>query len=142
MLAARENVASAYSRLLSSENRVSLPQSPVGCRRSWFVYVLRVNSLDHRSLKEVRDAVIMELRKRGIGSQAYFPAIHLQPYMRQYEFAVPRPLPETEAASHSCIAIPMFAQASLAEIETVCTNLREALDCSVAQVSFPKEVAV
>jgi dTDP-4-amino-4,6-dideoxygalactose transaminase len=98
--------------------------------------------LDHRPLKEVRDAVIMELRKRGIGSQAYFPAIHLQPYMRQYEFVVPHPLPLTEAASDSCVAIPMFAQASLAEIETVCTNLREALDCSGAKTSIPREVAV
>jgi len=142
MLAARENVASAYSRLLSTENRVCLPHSPLGCRRSWFVYVLRITPLDQRPLKEVRDAVILELRKRGIGAQAYFPAIHLQPYMRQYEFVVPRPLPETEAASDSCLAIPMFAQASLAEIEAVCTNLREALDCSVSQGSYPKEVAV
>jgi len=138
MLAARESVASAYHRLLSSENRVKLPQSQAESRRSWFVYVLRVNPLDHRPLKEVRDELILELRKRGIGSQAYFPAIHLQSYMRQYEFVVPRPLPETEAASHSCVAIPMFAQASLAEIETVCANLSEALDCSASAVSFPK----
>ncbi len=142
MLAARENVASAYGRLLTGESRVSLPDTVIGSRRSWFVYVIRIRSLDHRPLKAVRDAVIMELRRRGIGSQAYFPAIHTQPYMRQYEFVAPRPLPFTELASDSCLAIPMFAQASLAEIETVCANLREALDCSGTGVSFPSEVAV
>lgn len=130
MLTARANVAATYSQLLASEARVSLPYSPVGYRRSWFVYVIQLRLLEDRSTRQVRDAVVRDLRKRGVGSQAYFPSIHLQPYMQRYEVVAPRPLPFTEAASDSCLAIPMFAGASVEEIEFVCANLRDALDCA------------
>jgi dTDP-4-amino-4,6-dideoxygalactose transaminase len=87
--------------------------------------------------------VILKLRERGIGSQAYFPAIHCQPYMQQYEFAVPFPLPFTEAASDNCLAVPMFAGASAEEIEYVCSGLRQALDSMGTAIwSQPTSVAV
>jgi len=142
MLAARENVAASYGQLLASEARVTLPCSPAGYRRSWFVYVIQIRSLEDGSTRQVRDAVVMDLRKRGVGSQAYFPAIHLQPYMQRYEFAVPRPLPFTEAASDGCLAIPMFSGASAQEIEFVCDNLRDALDCAGAATLSTKKSVV
>jgi perosamine synthetase len=143
MLAARENAAAAYSQQLVDESRVSLPRSLDGHRRSWFVYVLQIKCSDDHSPRQVRDAVILKLRERGIGSQAYFPAIHCQPYMQQYEFAVPFPLPFTEAASDNCLAVPMFAGASAEEIEYVCSGLRQALDSMGTAIwSQPTSVAV
>jgi perosamine synthetase len=141
MLMAREAVAAEYNRLLIDESRIVLPQTLAGYKRSWFVYVVKVRALAGCPAKEMRDAVILELRRRGIGAQAYFPAIHRQPYMERYEFVVPRPLPLTEAAADSCLAIPMFSQATSEEIEFVCGELRQALDVAGSELaSRPTQV--
>lgn len=135
MLSARARVADAYKRRLATESRIVLPHSPIGCRRSWFVYVIQIKPVDSCSPQPLRDAVVMELRKRGIGSQVYFPAIHRQAYMKQFEFVVPQPLPVTEAASDACLAIPMYAEASEEEVEFVCHSISQALDSASATLS-------
>ena len=142
MLSARERVADAYKRRLATESRIVLPHSPIGCRRSWFVYVIQIKPVDSRSPKQLRDAVVVELRKRGIGCQVYFPAIHRQSYMKQLEFVVPQALPFTEAASDACLAIPMYAEASEEEVEFVCKSIREVLDSSSATLSLLTNSAV
>jgi perosamine synthetase len=138
MLMAREAVAATYDRLLANESRILLPRTIAGHRRSWFVYVVQIKDVRGPRGKEMRDAVVLNLRRRGIGAQAYFPAIHCQPYMRQYEFIVPRPLPFTEAAADSCFAIPMFSRATRDEIAIVGVNLQQALD-DVAGPEFASE---
>jgi perosamine synthetase len=135
MLSARQRVAEAYNRRLAFEHRISLPHGSNHCHRSWFVYVIQIRLNDGHSSRQLRDAVILELRKRGIGCQVYFPSIHLQPYIEQLQFVVPQPLPFTEAASNASIAIPMFSTASEEEVEYVCLSIREALDGSTATLS-------
>jgi perosamine synthetase len=45
---------------------------------SWFVFVVRLNDLFEPG---DRDEIMEDLRADGIGCEAYFPPIHLQPYM-------------------------------------------------------------
>src|SRR5262249_16315539 len=98
--------------------------------RSWFVYVVRLDTSSPRSL---RDHILNELRAQGIGCQAYFPAIHQQPYFASY---TPHEggwnLPQTEQASASSMALPFFPGESEQEIEQVCAALTALLEQNTA----------
>jgi perosamine synthetase len=125
LLAARERVAEAYSRGLAGVRDVALPQSAAGTKRSWFVFVVQVLGR-HPKLK--RDALMASLRERGIACQAYFPAIHLQPYWEELDAAAHRPLPHTESAADRCLALPFFASMTQEEVDEVCAAVHSILD--------------
>jgi len=76
---------------------------------------------------EVRDEVLRLLRSSGIGCQAYFPAIHRQPYMKGMYFCPFGRLAETELASDQCLAIPFFSAITPSQISAVCRALKEAV---------------
>jgi perosamine synthetase len=124
LLAARERVAALYSCLLADLPEVVLPWDPLGSKRSWFVYVIRLRG---SSAPRSRNRLMEVLRERGIACQAYFPAVHLQPYFQDVPPAPPRPLPHTEAASASCLALPFFPSMTEKQVAEVCAAVREIL---------------
>lgn len=127
LLAGRERVAGLYERGLSDHPLIRLPKTPPRSERSWFVYPIQLSA----PADALRDQVLHRLRAAGIGCQAYFPAIHLQPYFRQHSLAQPVPLPHTEAAARTCFVVPMFPAASEKEIDYVCQTLLDVLRSEV-----------
>jgi perosamine synthetase len=127
LLNGRARVAMQYERTLAGHPLIRLPHSTPECQRSWFVYPIQL-MLDCDSPGLVRDQVLRHLWARGIGSQSYFPAIHLQPYFRQQVEAHKYHLPETERASDTCMVLPMFSSATEEQIEYVCQTLVEILE--------------
>src|SRR2546423_13856274 len=73
-------------------------------RRSWFVYVVRLDSdLD-------RGDVMAALRREGVATAEYVPCIHLQPYMRErYGFGEGL-CPAAEDVASRTLALPFFTQ--------------------------------
>jgi perosamine synthetase len=126
LLDGRARVAALYEQALSGHSLIKLP--PPDCRRSWFVYSIQLRPFAAAADPSLRDRVLSALRARGIACQSYFPAIHLQPYFRERHLKHQRPLPQTEAASNTCLALPMFSSATAKQIGYVCTTLLEALD--------------
>jgi perosamine synthetase len=124
LLAARERVAKVYSRGLANVGGIRLPAESTNAIRSWFVYAIQIQG-NAAQLK--RDHLITKLRERGIGCQAYFPAIHEQPYLHKLIHAAELYLPCTEAASRSCVALPFFTSMSESEVYDVCEAVREIL---------------
>lgn len=122
LLQKRSAAAAAYDKALANVPGLRLPTG--NNKRSWFVYVVQIEG-DAGSA--ARDRVMQRLRSRGIGCQAYFPAIHRQPYMRDLATFPLGPLAETEAASDRCLALPFFSSMTQGEIDFVVENLREAL---------------
>ncbi len=122
LLAARERTAENYARGLLDVPRITLPWNPSAVKRSWFVYPIRIGGSDGGAL---RDKLIDGLRRRGIACQAYFPAIHLQPYLQQVAWAPRRPLPHTETASERCLALPFFPAMTAGQVSEVCEAIRE-----------------
>jgi perosamine synthetase len=125
LLAARERVAAAYSRGLCGIRQIKLPSAFPDAKRSWFVYVVQ---LPGRLGKSRRDALMSGLRERGIACQAYFPAIHLQPFFQALDVAPGSPLPLTESASDRCLALPFFSTMTEEQVTEVCSAIREILD--------------
>jgi perosamine synthetase len=124
LLRAREGVAALYSNLLADIPQIVLPRDPRDAKRSWFVYPI---SLRESPAARSRDYLIAGLRRRGIACQAYFPAVHLQPYFRDIQLAPRRPLPHTESASERCVALPFFPYMTEEQVAEVCAAVREIL---------------
>jgi perosamine synthetase len=128
LLRGRERTASIYEQALSGHPWIRLPQTSAECQRSWFVYPIQIVPPEGPPDPVLRDHVLAQLRARGIGCQSYFPAIHLQPYFNQEWLTRPCFLPRTEAASNTCLVLPMFSSATEEEIRYVSTTLLEILD--------------
>ncbi len=141
LLEKRRSAAAAYDEALQGLRGLITPRRVPGSKRSWFVYVVQLPSKDG---SDIRDSVLRSLRSAGIGCQAYFPAIHRQPYMKG-RFATPfGTLKETEIASDACLAIPFFSTIDAAQISAVCDALKQALqevtkdDHSTAQIAVSR----
>jgi len=121
MLAARDRVASLYEEGLAQLDGVEAPLAARGAeRRSWFVYVVRLDqALD-------RDATIARLGERGIAAKAYLPCIHLFPHLRELGYREGQ-FPVAEAASASSLALPFFPSMSESQVARVCEALAESV---------------
>jgi len=124
LLEKRRSAAASYEEALQGVLGLITPRRVHASRRSWFVYVVQFPS---KTGSDIRDGVLRSLRSDGIGCQAYFPAIHRQPYMKGRFLAPFGNLKETEIASDSCLAIPFFSTIDAAQINAVCTALKQAL---------------
>jgi perosamine synthetase len=122
ILAARAQVAARYARLLGSIPGVELPcPDRSGDRRSWFVYVVRLDaSLD-------RNAVMSALQARGVHCKPYLPAIHLQPFYRSLGHREGE-LPVAEAIARSTLALPFHTRLGAEDQEHVAAALAEVIE--------------
>ncbi len=124
LLRGRARTAAVYEEALGDHPLIKIPPSIPNCTRSWFVYPIQLPLSDC----SLRDQLLTQLRVQGIGCQAYFPAIHLQPYFQRDYRAQKHFLPRTEAASKTCLVLPMFSSATEDQIRHVCTTLLEILE--------------
>jgi perosamine synthetase len=121
MLSARERVAGMYAERLSALAGVEAPIAARGMeRRSWFVYVVRLD-------EEIdRDETIARLAQHGIASKAYLPCIHLFPHLRELGYREGQ-FPVAEAASAHSLALPFFTSMGEGQVDRVCQELAAAL---------------
>jgi perosamine synthetase len=121
ILAARARVAEQYDALLADEPRLTTQAKPPGCRKSWFVYVVRL--VDKYSAAD-RDRIMAGLRAAGIACNNYFSPIHLQPFYQAEHGCKPGDFPNCEAVAARTIALPFHAFLSEADINRVVKTLR------------------
>jgi perosamine synthetase len=128
LLAARRALAAAYGERLSAADRpatldgLELPcPDSGGDRRSPFAYVVQVP----RGVG--RDAVITELRARGIDSKPYLPAIHLMTFYRERFGHREGELPVCEDVARRSLALPFFPGLAESDVDRVSAALADAL---------------
>jgi dTDP-4-amino-4,6-dideoxygalactose transaminase len=122
ILSLRDEVAARYDELLADLEGIRLlcPNDDLH-RRSWFVYVVFLDTPAERS------TVMERLAAEGIASKPYLPAIHLQPaYSDRFGF-VPGMFPVAEAAGAQGLALPFHTGLTPGEQEQVVAALARAL---------------
>ena len=127
MLARRNRVAGWYHERLHDVEGLRLP-SPASStsRMSWFVYVVRVDSLADRTY------AMSALAERGIPSRPYFTPIHLQPFYAE-RFGYRRgDFPVAEALGDTSLALPFSSVMTEDQIDFVCEELKAILTTSSA----------
>jgi len=114
--AARRAAGAAYAAAGLGEH-VRLPRPVPGADPAWHLYVVA---------HERADALAAALAEAGVESRAYYRTpIHRQPAMREFADGVP-PLPGTEAAARTHLAIPMSAALTDAQVREVVAAVRDA----------------
>jgi perosamine synthetase len=116
ILTQRAGIAARYQELLAGDERLELPvQASWAERVTWIYSVLLKDGAD-------RDAVVSRLEAQGIDARPLFQPIHLMP-----PYATGERLPVAEVLSRRGLSLPTWVPMGRAEIDRVCTALREAL---------------
>jgi perosamine synthetase len=120
IIARRQMVATQYMQRLMDNPQLILPTIHSESVMSWFVFVVRLAS---EYTREERDRVIAGLRRHEVGSNDYFPCIHLQPFYREQFGCRPGDFPIAESVAQRTIAVPFYNQLSVKDIDYVAQTL-------------------
>ncbi len=112
----RRQIAREYDSAL--EDVVTIPREQDNGRHVYHLYVIRVD-------EDGRDAISESLNKNGVESRVYYPVpLHLQECYKGLGYKE-GDLPESEAASRSTIALPLFPEMSKKEIDYVVGTVKK-----------------
>jgi perosamine synthetase len=122
LLELRSEAAERYAVFLRDVEGVELaPADDADHRRSWFVYVVKLEPEIDRA------RVMVELRERGVDVAEYVPSIHLLTYMRE-RFGFSEGLcPVAEDISSRTLALPFFPGIEADDQEYVVDAIRSAI---------------
>lgn len=124
ILGKRAQVAAWYRERLKDESRIEWQANDPECKRSWFVFVIKLAD-DYSEAQ--RNNMIAALRERGIGCSNYFAPIHLQPfYMKQFGYK-PGDFPVCERVAARTIALPFHNALTQSDIDEVCATIESLL---------------
>jgi len=107
----RRRVASLYEQRLKGVAEITLMPDN---KRSWFVYVIRLNEA------EKRESLMIHLKAQGIACSNYFVPIHLIPFVQECCGTKQGQLPKTESLGKSTVALPFFCELSEVQVDEVC----------------------
>ncbi|MDD4287202.1 MAG: DegT/DnrJ/EryC1/StrS family aminotransferase [Candidatus Peribacteraceae bacterium] len=125
MISRRAQVARWYREGLADvPEDVHVPADQEEVNISWFVYVIRL--ADRYNARD-RDALKQHLRDHGIGCNAYFPCIHLQPFYREAFGFKEGDFPVTEHIAERTLALPFSSRMSEKDVAKVCETLKDGL---------------
>jgi len=121
----RRQVAHMYMERLIDHPHLILPTLSDETGISWFVFVVR---LTDRFGPTDRDEIIKGLRANGIGTNNYFPPIHLQPYMAEQFGYKEGDFPVTEYVSGRTLALPFHGKMTVDQVDRVVKVLDSVID--------------
>lgn len=121
ILEQRIRVAKRYNQAFADIDFVETPYEPPYARHTYQSYCLR---LSHNSPK-TRDEIMDAMQAAGIATRRGVMASHLEPYYVNTFGRVS--LPETEEATRTTILLPIYAQMTDDEQETVIRTFRQIL---------------
>jgi dTDP-4-amino-4,6-dideoxygalactose transaminase len=122
MLAGRARVAERYREALADIEGLGLPcPDRGGDARGWFVFVVQVPR------GHDRDDVVRALRRLGVQSKPYLPAIHLMSYYRETFGHREGEFPVCEDVAARSLALPFFPEMTDGQVERVATALARVL---------------
>ncbi|MBC7782676.1 MAG: DegT/DnrJ/EryC1/StrS family aminotransferase [Burkholderiales bacterium] len=130
----RRRVAQMYMTRLLDNRFLILPTITDDVHMSWFVFVVRLNDLFGPT---ERDEIIKGLRASGVGSNNYFPPIHLQPYIAGPYGFKEGDFPRCEFVAGRTLALPFYGKMTELQVDHVVAVLNEQLE-KVQMVRKPR----
>jgi len=116
----RKNAKSLTHKLFNTRQLV-LPTEPKGYKHSWYLYTVRIRKGD----ANVRDMIVKDLRKQGVGASVYYHTpIDQMPYYQQFGKCN---LPNTERIAQQVFSLPIHPEVTTREIDYVANSIKQAI---------------
>jgi len=112
----RRALAERLTARLSRLPEIVVPWERPGTTHAWHLYVIRIRP---ERLRIGRDAFIVELKERGIGTSVHFIPIHHHPYYRETYGWAPGDFPVADEAFETMISLPLYTRMSEADADRV-----------------------
>ena len=111
----RRAVAQSYRRLLTGVGDIVLPEEMPYAKHVYHLFVIQTTK---------RDELQKYLTEQGIGTGLHYPIpLHLQKCFSHFGYRK-GDFPVTERLSERCLSLPMFAEMTPAQVETVVTAIK------------------
>lgn len=118
ILARRVEIGERYNRAFADLDFIETPYEPPYAKHTYQSYCLRIA----RNAPKTRDEIMTAMQAAGIATRRGVMAAHLEPfYVNRFGRVA---LPVTEDATRTTILLPIYAQMTETEIETVITTFR------------------
>ncbi len=110
----RRKNAEQMTEILKKTSKLVLPSETKDRRHSWYLYTARLTD----GTESERNMILEELKKKGIGAEAYYVnPVHQMPFYREnFENAK---LPETEKASKQVFSLPIHPAVTTEQIDYI-----------------------
>jgi perosamine synthetase len=121
--AARREVAAWYHEELAGLPGVDLPHVDETMRKhSWHLFAVQ---LDPAVWRQGRDAVIEQLKGRGIGTSVHWQPLHMQPYYRATYQLAPEAFPVAHRLWPRMLSLPIYPGMTREQVRSIGTAMRE-----------------
>ncbi|WP_108663659.1 DegT/DnrJ/EryC1/StrS family aminotransferase [Acuticoccus kandeliae] len=126
ILSRRRELAARYGAALAGMPGVRPPAEPDWARTNWQSYPVRLDhDVDQRALMQ-------HMLDAGVATRRGIMCMHLE--LAQTDIALRYPLPRSEAARDGSVLLPLFAQMTEADVDTVVGALAAAIAASRVRV--------
>ncbi len=112
--ARRAELAALYTERFAPIPEVETPVIRPEVTNNWSLYVVRLNGLSI-----TRDAVVDELKERGVGTAVHYLPVHLHPYYRETFGFQKGDYPVAEREFERVLSLPMFPLMTDADVDRV-----------------------
>jgi perosamine synthetase len=113
-LAKRRQNAQQLTKILKESNRLVLPWESKDRQHSWYLYTARLKD----ATETERNTLMEELKKKGIGAEAYYVnPVHQMPFYRENFRSVK--LPETDKASTQVFSLPIHPGVTTEQVDFI-----------------------
>ena len=113
-LAKRRKNAQQLTRILEKNSRLILPGESKDRQHSWYLYTARLQD----GTETERNKIVEELKKKGIGAEAYYiNPVHQMPFYRE-NFGSAK-LPETDNAAKQVFSLPIHPGVTTEEVDYI-----------------------
>lgn len=134
----RKEIARQYDRVLSGLAGVDLPTAPPGYGHTYQSYVVLITQSsgepqNAESLQQLRNSIMIQLKKAGIATRPGTHAVHTLKYFREKYGISEQSCPRALAAMNQSIALPLHPQLTGREIDYISENFRK-IHASVHEV--------
>jgi UDP-4-amino-4,6-dideoxy-N-acetyl-beta-L-altrosamine transaminase len=117
-VARRREIVARYQKEFSNENSLILPIEKENCASSWHLYIIQV--------KGDRKKTFQTLRDKGIGVNAHYLPVYLQPYYQKLGYKRGS-CPKAETYYSRTITLPLYPKMSDPDVAVVIKAVREAI---------------
>ena len=115
----RRKNANSLNKALKKINGVAILEEPKDYFAVYQLYTIKV-----LEGKEIRDALMAYLAKKGISTKVYFEPAHKYTIFRKLGYSKIK-LPVTEKVSSQVLGLPMYPHMTKREIDYIITSIKE-----------------